>query len=90
MEAAYAWNSCINEANELAAVARLDSALRDLRRRDVDHWLRLELEAIRIEEFLSGCVSDQRRQHLVDEGGFYCALGIVRQAACRLTDHGTA
>jgi len=90
VEAAYAWNSCINEANPIPAVEHLGSALKELRRRDVDHWLRLELEAIRIEEFLSGCVSGERRRRLVEDARFYCALGIVKEAVCRLAGHGAA
>ena len=90
VEAAYAWNSCINNANGPAAVARLDSALRDLRRRDIDHWLRLELEATRIEEFLFGCVAEKRRARLAIDARSYGALGIARQAASGLANRGAA
>ena len=90
VEAAYAWNSCMNDGNADIAVVRLHSALHDLRRRDVDHWLRLELEAIRIEEFMSGGVSQHRRRQLVERGRLYGAHGIVRQAASRLPSNSTA
>jgi tetratricopeptide (TPR) repeat protein len=84
IEAAYAWNSCINESRPGEAMTRLASALHEIRRRDVDHWLRLELEAIRVEEFLSDEVSARRRMQLVALGQSYCACGIVRTAASRL------
>ena len=90
VEAAYAWNSCINDGSTKAAVGRLESTLHELRRRDVDHWLRLELEAIRVEEFLSGGVSKDRRLQLIELGRFYCAHGIVRQSATELASDGAA
>ena len=90
VEAAYAWNSCLNTRTPEAALAGLELALRELRRRDVDHWLRLELEAIRVEEFMTGVVSEQRRLSLVDRGRSYGAHGIVRQTLQKSTSEGPA
>jgi tetratricopeptide (TPR) repeat protein len=84
VEAAYAWNSCMNHGNTDAALAELDCALRDLRRRDVDHWLRLELETVRVKEFLSGSVSEHGRLKLIELAQRYCAHGIIRGARSRL------
>jgi tetratricopeptide (TPR) repeat protein len=88
VEAAYAWNSCLNEADPNAAVERLESTLRELRRRDIDHWLRLELEAVRVQEYLSGQVSEQRRAQLVEFARFYSAHGIIQQAVPGLLGNG--
>jgi hypothetical protein len=85
VEAAFAWNACRNKGDVPAAVARLETALRELSRRDVDHWLRLELEAVRIDEFVSGRVSTQRRSQLAILGKHYGAAAIVHEAQARLS-----
>jgi hypothetical protein len=90
VEAAYAWNACMNSKDHEAALARLELALRELRRRDVDHWLRLELEAIRVEEFVRGTVSEERRHNLVQSARSYSAQGVVKQALARLASEGPA
>jgi DNA-binding SARP family transcriptional activator len=84
IEAAYAWNLCINCGKPDEAIALLQVALNEIRRRDVDHWLRLQLEAIRIVEFVRGDVAREKRQRLLEIASSYSAEGIVRQAGSRL------
>ena len=88
--AAFAWDLCINQHKADAAAARLDRALHEMRRRDVDQWLRLELEAVRIEEFVAGHVSEKRRLHLAELAGAYQAQGVVREALSGLAPSGHA
>jgi DNA-binding SARP family transcriptional activator len=88
VEAAYAWNRCINERKPDLAVAGLEAALHDLRRRDVDHWLRLELEAIRVEEFISERMATQKRLQLAALARSYSAMGILREAQSSLATCG--
>lgn len=83
VEAAFAWDACLNQGDVFAAMARLEGALRDLSRRDVDHWLRLELEAIRIHEFVTGGVLVGRRSQLAYQARRYSAAAIVTEAEAR-------
>ena len=48
IEAAIAWHSVLVHNDAATAISALDRACRELARRDVDHWLRLELEHLRI------------------------------------------
>jgi len=84
VEAAYAWDLCLNRARPEEAASRLDVAERELRRRDVSHWLRLELEAIRLEEYVEGGIAVDRRRRLASLAQPFGALGIVRGARERL------
>jgi len=88
VEAAHAWNSCLNIGDEESAVLRLESALRELRRRDVDHWLRLELEAIRVNEYLTSGMLEQRRARLLELARSYGAYGVIKQAVQGLLGNG--
>jgi tetratricopeptide (TPR) repeat protein len=90
VEAAYAWDLSINHGKPDVAAANLWAAQREMRRRDVSHWLRLELEAVRIEEFLAGHVSEKRRLHLAELAGAYQAQGVVREALSGLAPSGHA
>jgi len=84
VEAAYAWDLCLNHGRPSDAAANLNAAVRELRRRDVSHWLRLELEAIKLEEYVSGSVAHERRQGLSSQAKAFGALGISRSADERL------
>ena len=90
VEAAYAWESCVNQGRGDAVLDRLELALRELRRRDVDHWLRLKLETIRVQEYLSGGMCPQERTHLVELARVHSAEGIIREAVSGLLGHGTS
>jgi DNA-binding SARP family transcriptional activator len=80
IEGALAWNDSVNRKEPERATARLERATRELSRRDVDHWLWLELEAIQLHEFLMGKAAISRRRELAALGRHYSAAGIVRQA----------
>jgi hypothetical protein len=84
VEAAFAWDACLNQRNGVAALHRLEMALHELSRRDIDHWLRLELEAIRIEEYVNGRTSLSRRSALADLASRYSAAAIASEARKRL------
>ena len=88
--AACAWNMCLNEGMPDLAVTTLERALHELRRRDIDHWLRLELEAIRIEESILGAGQEARRMRLMETARKYGAHGIVNQAQPPLYASGRA
>jgi DNA-binding SARP family transcriptional activator len=84
VEGALAWNSSVNRGQPQSATVRLDRARRELSRRDIDHWLWLELETIHLQEFLAGGTAVVQRRKLAELGRRYCAAGIVRQAEKRL------
>jgi DNA-binding SARP family transcriptional activator/tetratricopeptide (TPR) repeat protein len=79
-EAALAWDTCINQQDPSLALRGLERALRELPRRDTDHWLRLELEATRVEEFTVGQRLPDRRRKLAELGRRYSAAKIVSEA----------
>ena len=88
--AAHAWDACINSGEPDIALTALTVALRELRRRDVDHWLRLELEAIRIEEFVCGAVNEGRRVQLAEAAQAFGARAIVTAAESELAPSSNA
>ena len=88
--AAYAWDACINGDDAEHALTAVAVALRELRRRDVDHWLRLELEAIRIEEYVCGAVCEGRRLRLSEAAQAFGARAIVTAAESELAPNGNA
>ncbi len=88
IESAYAWDLSINQGEPERALARLRTALHEMRRRDVDHWLRLELETIRVEEFATGHVAEASRLRLADQARSYAAQGIVTEALTGLSASG--
>jgi tetratricopeptide (TPR) repeat protein len=90
VEAAYAWDLSINHGKPDVAAANLWAAQREMRRRDVSHWLRLELEAIRVEEYIHGRVAEEKRLQLSERARSFCALGIMRGAQERLTASNSA
>jgi DNA-binding SARP family transcriptional activator len=83
VEGALAWNTSVNKKQPDCAAVRLDRARHELSRRDIDHWLWLELEAIQLQEFLNGGTAIGRRHELAELGRRYSAGGIVRQAQGR-------
>ncbi len=84
VEAAIAWDTCVNEGKPEDALKRIDSGVKELSRRDVAQWLRLELEAIRVEEFARGRVAVRRRDDLARRAQAYSAAAIVRAANAEL------
>ncbi len=90
VEAAYAWDLSINRGKPDVAAANLWAAQREMRRRDVSHWLRLELEAIRVEEYVHGQVAEEKRLRLCERARSFCAQGIMRGAQERLSASNSA
>jgi DNA-binding SARP family transcriptional activator len=86
VEGAIAWDTAVNQADPNRATLTVQRATRELARRDVDQWLWLELESIRIQEFVTNSVASKRRRDLAALGRRYSAAGIVRQAEERLLD----
>lgn len=87
VEAAIAWYRCAHNDNPAEASRRLHSAARELSRRDIDHWLWLQMETIRIGEFMHGSMDTERRKELADLGRRYRAEGIVCGAEARPLPH---
>jgi DNA-binding SARP family transcriptional activator/tetratricopeptide (TPR) repeat protein len=82
MEAAFAWNAHLNtHQSPLEATGRLECAIRELRRRDVDQWLRLCLERIRLSEAIEGRTDRQGRAQLIEVGRQHSAAAIVTEAS---------
>jgi DNA-binding SARP family transcriptional activator len=63
-EAAIAWDLALNHGQVSTAIAQLRTAANDLRRRDVDHWLQVELELLRIRIRCEGSVPDAEIESL--------------------------
>jgi tetratricopeptide (TPR) repeat protein len=89
VEAALGWNACVNDRGSADAIARLIAAKRELSRRDVDQWLRLSLESIRICERLNAAVEIDSRRDLADLARHYSAAAIVRKAEAGLSASAT-
>jgi hypothetical protein len=80
-EAALAWDAVLNQERPDDAVRSLESAARELSRRDTDHWLSLEMELIRVREIIAHTRKDEDRRRLAETARRYEAAGIVAQAA---------
>ena len=80
VESALAWDACIRDECCASGTARLERAIRELARRDIDQWLRLQLEAMRISETLTGATDEVERRRMVDLGRRYKAAAIVAGA----------
>ncbi len=80
VESALAWDVCMRHEDSLSGTERLQRAIRELSRRDIDQWLRLQLEAVRISETLTGQTDDAERRRIADLGRHYKAAAIVAGA----------
>jgi DNA-binding SARP family transcriptional activator/tetratricopeptide (TPR) repeat protein len=80
VEAAFAWNRAINAGDVAGTLADLEGVIPELRRRDVDGWLRLELETIRLREEAQGSRLQIHRNRLVSLAEQYSALAIASDA----------
>ena len=80
METAFAWDAFKRGGCAERILSGLDSAIRELSRRDVDQWLRLCLERIRVGEALGGTLDAGARTTLAEVAGRYHASAIVREA----------
>ena len=80
VEAAFAWNRAINGGDVAGALADVARVMPELRRRDIDGWLRLELEAIRLSEETRGFRLHADRDRVASLAETYSALAIASDA----------
>jgi tetratricopeptide (TPR) repeat protein len=80
VEAAFAWNRAINGGDVAGALADVEGVMPELRRRDIDGWLRLELETIRLREEARGFRLLADRDRLLALAEKYSALAIASAA----------
>ncbi len=80
VEAAFGWNEILNSGGGSDALRTLDQTCAELNRRDIDHWLRLQAEAIRVSEWLKGEPDWERRRKVATLGKKYGATAIVAEA----------
>jgi hypothetical protein len=73
----------VNRGDLPGAVATAERAARELRRRNIDHWLRLELEIVRLQEYVSGQYEEAQRRRLAADARRYNARAIEREANAR-------
>lgn len=79
-EATRAWDSVLNLSEYPEAVADMPRTLRELRRRDVDSWLRLRLEYIGVLEHVGGTRLETERRLLSEESREFGELAVDRAA----------
>ena len=85
VESALAWDALLGHTYDPAATAKLQRALGELSRRDVDQWLRLRLETCRISEWYTGKTDRGEREEIRRLGLFYGARAIVAGADEKLS-----
>jgi len=83
VEAALAWDAYYRLGDLPSVMRDLDHAVRELRRRDIDHSLHLELEVIRLVEAATGTVDVGRRNQLARLSEHCGAKGILRALSVR-------
>jgi len=81
-EATMTWDSALSRHASPTLAGRIEQTLRELRRRDIDSWLRLRLEWIELQEYLGGSRLEQERSRVAVEGKEYGAQA-VQEAAIR-------
>lgn len=77
IEAARGWHALLNGRSYDLAAEGLAIACRDLSRRDVDHWLRLQIESIRLHERSCGTIDTSARHELADLAERFHAGGVL-------------
>jgi DNA-binding SARP family transcriptional activator len=77
-EAALAWDLALNQRKPKEAASELSLAARELRRRDVDHWLLVELELLRLKAKCLGGASEAEMDHLESVAASYEAGTVLR------------
>jgi tetratricopeptide (TPR) repeat protein len=74
VEAALAWDTCLNDGDTERAVRLLSTAAADLASRDIDHWLSATVELIRMREWTSGAPDTLARRELASSARAHGAL----------------
>jgi tetratricopeptide (TPR) repeat protein len=80
VETTYAWNELLSRSTPDRALQLLADAAANLQDRDVDNWLRLRLERIRLKEHITGSVADSDRAELLQDARRFSAEAIARDA----------
>jgi len=80
VEATVAWDTAVNLGQWERARTDVERALRELRRRDVDHWLRLRLEWIALQEHVAGVRLPSDREDLAMAARSFGASAVERAA----------
>jgi len=80
IETALAWYELGRDMGAELVFANLLRVRGELRRRDVDSWLRLELEALRMEEAAASRIDVGSRLKLAEIAGCYSAAALKREA----------
>jgi len=80
VEATLAWDTAMNRGNLPSAVAMGERASRELERRDVDNWLRLDLELTEMQEKCGASRLQAQRARLALHAAEHHALGVQRAA----------
>ena len=79
VESALAWDAC-SRGEGAQAIDRVRGVLRELSRRDVDQWLRLRLEAVKLAEEVTGCFNATEREELAATAQRFGAAAIIAGA----------
>ncbi len=80
--AAMAWGACLDGQDPGKELDKLSHVCRALARRNVGHWLTLELESIYLREWMAGSRESALRANLLSVANRYEAGAIARAAAC--------
>jgi hypothetical protein len=80
LDSALAWDAAINYGAYDEADAAMSTSCAELKKRDKDHWLRLELERLRLRRAHSGSVTRDELDHLVAVAQRYEANGVAAEA----------
>ena len=80
-ETTVAWSAAIGGGASWELTCRVEHTLHELRRRNIDHWLRLRLEWIQLQEHLRGSRLYAERSELAADSRTYGANAIERDAS---------
>jgi DNA-binding SARP family transcriptional activator/tetratricopeptide (TPR) repeat protein len=83
IEAALAWDALWQGQDVARELRRLEPIRMELRKRDIDSWLRLELEVVRLREAAEGHRHDSTRELLAAEAKRYGAAAMRRDLIAR-------
>ena len=85
-EAAFAWETALCRGGPAKALENLQSASLELYRRDVDHWLLVECESLRIQRTFNAEVNEQQFAVLVAKAKELGARGVLQRLGADQTD----
>jgi tetratricopeptide (TPR) repeat protein len=77
LDAAVAWNIALNNGSANDAIDFLVTAARRLKRRDIDHWLSIEVELLRLRQECTHGASPSEILRVREAAHQYKALGVL-------------